>query len=102
MPEGVLNVPVKGPIPVLLVLDKQEPLIESALAARLGRWPTIDIRAATMPAGTLIDPNFGAVPIGGARPGALSMAALHPTSAPTAVARGPRRRSPEQTPTMTC
>jgi hypothetical protein len=83
----VANDPVKAPIPVLLVVGRQKPLIESALAAHELRRPTIDIRDARMPAGTLIDPNFGAVPIGGARPGALSMAALRPTSSEKFVVR---------------
>jgi hypothetical protein len=54
---------------------------------REGRRPTIDIRAARMPTGTRIDPSFGAVPVGGAKPGTLSMETLHPRSSEKFVVR---------------
>jgi hypothetical protein len=77
----------KGPIPVLLVLDGQEPLRESALAARESRAPAMDIRLASLPRGATIDPSFTAVPIGPAKPGAVSLDAVHPANSEKFVVR---------------
>jgi Subtilase family len=79
--------PVKGKIPVLLVVGRQEPLVESASAIREGRPPTMDIRTATMPAGVQIDPTFNAVPVGQAIPGTLSMESVRPAASQKFVVR---------------
>jgi subtilisin family serine protease len=50
-------------VPVLLMLDKQEPLVASATAFR-ERLPRIDIRAAKVPKAVELDPFFPAVPVG--------------------------------------
>jgi len=55
-------------VPVLVVLPAQEPLVESAMAARDRRPPTIPLEAASVPSRLQLDPDFGAIPLGRARP----------------------------------
>ncbi len=63
---------------VLLVLGRQETLLESALAVRESRAPTIDLRSARMPAGAVIDASFPAVPLGTGRPSEIAAASDNP------------------------
>ncbi len=78
MPETTRISP-NEPIPVLLVLEHQEPLVEAAAAALEGRASRIDIRATKMPAGAQIDASFGAVPIGEGRPGLTALEVVQPS-----------------------
>lgn len=50
--------------PILLALPNQEPLVESAAAAREGRAPTIPLLRARVPGRFTIDDSIAAVPIG--------------------------------------
>lgn len=70
--------PGNGRIPVLVQLDPQRPLVESAMAFRERRAPTIDLGAARVPPGVAIDPTFPAVPVGSARPEGMSLRAVEP------------------------
>jgi hypothetical protein len=51
-------------IPVLAVLQSQEPLMESAAAAAESRAPAIPIEAASLPPSLTLDSSMAAVPVG--------------------------------------
>jgi len=83
-PASVFN---GGRIPVLLVIESQEPLRESAAASAERRRAAIDIRTTRMPTGAQIDPDFGAVPVGGAKPGQMSLEAVQPAASEKFIVR---------------
>jgi hypothetical protein len=70
--EAIMAQLSKGQVSVIVVLNKQPALIESALAVREGRRPRIDIREVVLPHGFVIDPTFPAVPLGREQPGVFA------------------------------
>jgi serine protease AprX len=85
-------------IPILTVLTKQEPLVESALAFREGRIPTFPITAAKLPSAFLIDQTIPAIPIG-KEPQGTFRAAVDPKESSAFAVRGfIEADSPEQIP----
>jgi subtilisin family serine protease len=62
----------------MAVLPSQEPIVESAVAFRLRRAPTIDIRLADLPGKFEVDPSRPAIPIGGGVGGQISLANAQP------------------------
>jgi len=75
-------------IPIITVMAKQEPLVESALAAIGRRDRTIPLRGAEMPGGVELDPDFAAVPLGSGEGWEASLAEFGPTSSPQFAVRG--------------
>lgn len=60
-------------IGVIAVLNKQEPLHESALAAAEKRSPKMSLESTAMPQGLTIDASVSAIPLGSGGPGPISM-----------------------------
>ena len=86
------------PVPVIVVVPAQEPIRESAAAFAEGRRPTRNLREATMPGLTLIDPDLPAVPLGTGRLEDLGTASMAPDQSQAyavhAIRRGSCRRRP--------
>lgn len=61
--------------------------MESALAAREARPPTIDLREARLPRGAVIDPFFPAVPLGSGRAADVVIGATEPSVSETFAVR---------------
>ena len=75
-------------VSVFTVIPGQEPLRESAAAARAGRVPSMSLESANMPGGLQVDPTFAAVPIGsGDANSGLLMAAMTPETSDNFVVR---------------
>jgi hypothetical protein len=75
-------------IPVLTVLNAQEPLRESAEAKIQRRAARIPLQATIAPPQIEIDPNFAAVPIGTGRAGQMSLESLTPGASERFAVRG--------------
>jgi hypothetical protein len=74
--------------PVLIVLGSQEPLVESAMAARERRKPTSDLRQAHTPKEITIDASFPAVPLGSAKAAEIVLDSTNPKKSDTFALRG--------------
>src|SRR5262245_34158848 len=63
---------------ILVVLDKQPPLIESASMLWERRAPRTDIRTANIPSGVEIDPAYRAIPLGSGNVATTTLDTIHP------------------------
>lgn len=57
-------------VPVIIVTERQEPLVESFIAETLHRAPRIPLAATRLPANLTIEPTASAIPLGTGRLGA--------------------------------
>jgi len=73
-------------VSAIVVLGSQEPLVDSAMAARERRAPRIGLENARLPKGLAIDPAFNAVPLGSTRHDILQ-AAVQPNLSKNFVVR---------------
>ena len=75
-------------IPVLALLNSQEPLQESAAASVEGRRATIPLEATRTPPQLQLDPNFAAVAVGSGRPSQMGLRSLAPNTSQRFAVRG--------------